>query len=96
MTHSEAVEELKKLAGIKVWSLIYETASYKKSPAIYCYVEDIGHGEDATTYAKAVENFKKKLRREIEPYGPADPAPEDIANQTDVCQSAIMGDREGA
>ena len=76
MTHSEAIEEMKVLAGGKSWSLMYEVASYKNGPHISGYINldhpTKGHAAEAHTYAEAIENVKRMLG-----LVGCDPAPEE-------------------
>lgn len=75
MTHAEAVEEMKRLAGNRVWALEHEVASYH--PVwIHGYIEREGQGHAASsnTYAGAIANVKVMLATE---YSPDDPAPEE-------------------
>jgi len=72
MTHTEAIEEMKVLAGRRAWSLQYQTTSYHNGPAIHGYIEHKGSADDAQTYAGAIENVKRMLG-----LVGCDPAPED-------------------
>jgi hypothetical protein len=72
MTHQQAVEELKEMAGGRPWSLKYEVGSFYPIPAIRGYIENLGVAPDAATYAEAIETLKRMLGLEK-----CDPAPED-------------------
>ena len=65
MTFQEAVEEMKKLANGRVWSLVYEVASYHL-PEIHGYIsreenEVPHHATHSNTYAGAIENVRCML-----------------------------------
>jgi len=74
MKHSEAIEEMKVLAGGKSWSLMYEVASYKDGAAIHGYIDlgTHGHAAESGTYVGAIENVKRMLG-----LVGCDPAPEE-------------------
>ena len=79
MTHAEAVEEMKRLANGRPWSLDYRTASYLNGSQIHGYIAVgglRGHAQDATTYAGAIRNVRIMLGLETEA---VDPPPEDGA-----------------
>ena len=74
MTHQQAIEEMKALAGDRNWALGCEVSSWG-GIEIHGYIEDKGRGADAKTYAGAIENVKRTLGL----IG-CDPAPEDTDN----------------
>ena len=74
MTFKEAVEEMKKLAEGRDWSLQYEVTSWQSLPQIRGYV-DVSEGKIslcATTYQEAINNVKRMLGQL-----PSDEAPTD-------------------
>ena len=75
MTYTEAVEELKEMAGKRDWSLIHETNSYGDPRIqIHCYIPragKYGHADKSTTYQGAIDNMRDVLASQ------GDPAPED-------------------
>ncbi len=57
MTHAEAVQELKRLAGDRAWSLQHETASYYDGGyQIDVFISGIGFTK-GQTYRAAVQNM---------------------------------------
>ena len=80
MIHSEAIKEMKVLAGDRDWSFAYEVSSWG-GIEIHGYIADpnYGHAEKARTYAGAIENVKRKLG-----LVGCDPAPEDMEEKNDV------------
>lgn len=76
MTHREAVEEMKKLAGDKAWMLAYQVGSYINGTEIHGYIADMptGHARPHHTYSGAIENVRLMLG-----LAGCDPAPEEAA-----------------
>ena len=76
MTHQQAIEEMKALAGDRNWALGCEVSSWG-GIEIHGYIADpeYGHAEKARTYAGAIENVKRMLG-----LVGCDPAPEDTDN----------------
>jgi len=71
MKYSEAIEEMKELAGGKDWALHYQSSSYG-GVDIHGYIAGVGSAKSSETYAGAIENVKVMLG-----LMPCDPAPED-------------------
>ena len=71
MKYSEAIEEMKELAGGKDWALHYQSSSYG-GVDIHGYIAGVGSAKSSETYAGAIENVKVMLG-----LVPCDPAPED-------------------
>ena len=71
MKYSEAIEEMKELAGDKDWALHYQSSSYG-GVDIHGYIAGVGSAKSSETYAGAIENVKAILG-----LVPCDPAPED-------------------
>ena len=71
MKYSEAIEEMKELAGGKDWALHYQSSSYG-GVDIHGYIAGVGSAKSSGTYAGAIENVKAILG-----LVPCDPAPED-------------------
>jgi len=71
MKYSEAIEEMKELAGGKDWALHYQSSSYG-GVDIHGYIAGAGSAKSSETYAGAIENVKVMLG-----LVPCDPAPED-------------------
>jgi len=71
MKYSEAIEEMKELAGGKDWALHYQSSSYG-GVDIHGYIAGVGSAKSSETYAGAIENVKAILG-----LVPCDPAPED-------------------
>ena len=74
MKYSEAIEEMKELAGGKDWALHYQSSSYG-GVDIHGYIAGVGSAKSSETYAGAIENVKAILGLVS-----CDPAPEDWTN----------------
>ena len=76
MTHAQAIEEMKVLAGDRKWSLRHETSSWGMPVEINGYIERLGFGGGSPHYAGAIENIKVMLG-----LVGCDPAPEDTEGE---------------
>ena len=76
MTFTEAIEEMKALAGSDAWSFEYQVASYLPQTEIHGYIDRIGvhHAQPHNTYQGAIDNMKTKINNPAEV---DDPAPEE-------------------
>jgi len=76
MTHKEAVERLKELAGSRAWCLTHATASYYLGNVdINAYIAGVGHCDGAVTYSGAIKGMEILLEGNA-PEGIPDEAPE--------------------